>query len=857
MPLPKDVESWTHKSILIVQKTHKFLKVFPKTSTFCLDVDGQQCSIPWERTYWSYIKEFILEYQRITTDLYGPGIKQGRVITFDKTSSKVTPPWSAGHINYDDFYGGIGGSLITDQSECDIDKIGRSVGEAIEDLGQLSPLQLDVLGKWKAIERAKENSESVAYVGKDNTKKSVKWWVNSQLNHTKSEPKTLRNNATIVIIAADCDDSSAKTLLEETRLQKTQFNKLLLQQPKPDKSKIDGLRIVLINFITTPSASTESFIKIEDELDDESILFDRFDIFEQTNFRKTCNDLLVEIYGLSSLILKNIPMKDEANKAKLTVSVEILHPRCDIPYLGLPRYQDEDVFQLKEEVPIEESNPPQPTPKHFSHSSNIVAWGLPPKKTPTFVQSLPYTIADFTSREGMCASAYILHNNNNCFPEIFQLQPLDKGIEIAFAFAKGMDDEQLQLNVLDKHFYDTMLNIDIGKSAVKNAELCGRMFEVIEENMSNFEYSANSKPSYHIDFKKKRSFKGGFRSTGGEDVCFRTKLSQAHTFLGMKTLVKSTVTHRNRRMLDIISNFRFATPDHAAFFNAFVNRYFKKFVQAQAEDTQTTSPSNSGGSKILRSSKKSVFDMLLPKYKMLKLEFGAWSKSESVNENQTVLYKNLQNSKEIEKNRPIFDSRYYAVDPDDVLLRENNRYAPNYDSYPPIAPPPYWTCGPPLKINETAQYMYRDLVYFMTDVAYNPNKKVHREAIEEKMGKLKYMSNRNIQNQLNKPRDNRKRKLTFDLPCGKKMKLEVCNEDKDEATNNSTIVDLKTFEQLREQFKRAGQIPSYSSIKEKLKPLLADRSNCPLIKNSFFEGDQIFKDMLKEEEIKKAFCHYL
>ncbi|CEF70808.2 Cell cycle regulator Mat89Bb family-containing protein [Strongyloides ratti] len=710
------IENPTHKIFVIVHNTSSFNNVTKLTNLYKFKDDAQ---ISFQRDIFSIVKEMLLEFQRIIVDLYSPSDKYLYITTSDCEIDKKMFGWKEENCKYQYFAKTIENMKLMKDMEKErmISLMYKKIKESIFMIGKITPKQL----KFVELYYSDESNLS-------ETKKS-RWWDEkcaSILNDRNDENFSFFSNlGTLITIVHNFSEEDMKDIFEYV-------DNCILEH----KEKVHGVnRLRNVHFIVINVVDKEEplFKKYYTEGTGSKIRLDRYDIHLDGSSKGTIGFILREVFNLSSFTMTNIPMKDESN-SKLNLSVEMYHPQVDLPFISIKRFQESMktiACTLDEYECIKMFSNIKTSKSLITYTA---AWNSTPKRTPLLSQSLPFTVSDFSSREGSCANGFIL-GGKDIFPELLLNDLPLRGSELAFSLSKNIDNSKGQICIIDEALYESKNANESGGKNLADKRIMDKMFDFIELCTSNIEKIDEPDLMICKDLRNRLSVnptESLLQSVESQD-CFR--IDSIYAYLKAMIEIKERTKDEMKCILDVISNFRFVSKNHQDLFEGFCYYYFNDFVSAAEviKEKEIKERKNLKGKLAIRSTHKNVMEKFLKRFDDTKPEFAGWENEENDGKSIVQLYNNL-NKMNVEERIP-FQSKYVAPDFDQVLLGEYSKYTqPLSDDYLKIAPPPYFGGGIISAAYEKQRMEYRSYVNLLTNGALSKEMKVE---IEKKCEKLR------------------------------------------------------------------------------------------------------------------------
>uniref|UniRef100_A0A0N4Z0A7 Protein asunder n=1 Tax=Parastrongyloides trichosuri TaxID=131310 RepID=A0A0N4Z0A7_PARTI len=730
------VENYTHKILIIINNTPSF-NVLTKLVDKYIFKNGTE-ELSFQRHLFSIIKEMIFEIQRVLVDLYNDGDKFLNVIATDTMITQQNVSWINDSMVFSKLQNTLESiKLMEDDSKCR-EMLYSNVTKSIDALAKPTPTQIKFAKLFNKETCGKEDSTK---------KKHPKWWKvgNDYIDEDINTP--LINMGSLIVITHNFDDKQCLNLYEHTK-------KSIIKNRQKTKgfSKLDHSRLIIINAINEDPTLFKKYY-IHDEKS--NVHLDRYDIHFNDNSSATISSLLREIFNLSSFTMTNIPMKDESLNSKLCANVEMYHPMVFLPFEKMQKFIQNKESLAHSKMQYESINIIENRKEQKNYTTNKAAWNSAPKRTPLLQQSLPYTVSDFSSREGSCTNGFIL-GGKDIFPELITKDSNIKGVDLAFSLSKNFDKSYAQINILDEALYSSKTMNDSNTTPKGDPRIVLKMTEIIDNCLSSVEKTDTPGLTIDEDLLKARvvnPIQKVFISTESKD-CFRSDLSKIIKILSRTDYVDSTYPYLKaliekvaitgddwKCILDVISNFRYVSKSHELLYKSFCDYYFDDYLPLGGLTTPVIPRCNindKNNTKILRSTNKNMIDRFIKRYDDdEKPEFEAWRNPDNNGKSVIPLYPHLKeksNGDDDKEVRPLFESKYYAPDPDETLLSVYGHYSPILcDDYLKVAPPPYFGGCITYPIHEKKKIDYKTLVTFITNPALPKEKRILIEKESEKL----------------------------------------------------------------------------------------------------------------------------
>uniref|UniRef100_A0A0K0EB74 Protein asunder n=1 Tax=Strongyloides stercoralis TaxID=6248 RepID=A0A0K0EB74_STRER len=712
MIFQRSVENPSHKIFVIVHNTPSLNNITKLTNLYKFKDDAE---ISFQRSIFSIVKEMLLEFQRIIVDLYSPSDKFLQIITSDTKIGEKTFEWNEENCKYQNFAKTIENMNLMKEMEKEtmLNIMNKNLKESISFIGKATSKQL------KFVELCYNYLLNL-----NKEKNPVRWWKETPMNmlndRNDSNFSFFNNMGTIILIVHNFNEEDIKNVYECV-------NDGILEHKEKVHGvhKLKNIHFKLINIVDEEKPLFKKYY-IDDS--ESKIRFDRYDIHFNEDSKTTIGFILCEVFNLGSFTMTNIPMKDESN-SKLNLSVEMYHPQVDLPFLSIKKFQE----SMKTIALTLEEYECYKMFTNIKTNNNLItytaAWNSTPKRTPLLAQSLPFTVSDFSSREGSCANGFIL-GGKDIFPELLLEDLPLKGSELAFSLSKNIDNSKGQICIIDEALYESKNVNESGGKNLADKKIMVKMLDFIDSCTSNIEKTDRPGLIIDNDLKKGRlinPMENLLLSVESKD-CFRSELNKIIkilsrvdsvdcTYAYLKALIeiKERTIDEMKCILDVISNFKFVSRYHENLFKGFCYYYFKKHISS------TNLPKHNKFNKkkefkrkvAIRPTYRNVIEKFLKRFRDTKPEFAGWVNEENEGKSVVQLYNN-SNKFKIERRVP-FQSKYIALDNDQILLAEYSRWTqPLSDNYLRIAPPPYFGGGIDPTAYDKQRIEYRDYVERIT-----------------------------------------------------------------------------------------------------------------------------------------------
>ncbi|CEF65132.1 Hypothetical protein SRAE_1000338500 [Strongyloides ratti] len=659
------IENHTHKIFVIIHNTSSFNE---PTKLFNLYECTNKLQIKFSRNLFSIIKEMLLEFQRIIMDLYKLNDKFLNVVYTDKEFDKENVEWKIDYCRYNNYKNIIKDIKLMGETEMEnsLNLLYKNIKEGINVLGKPTSEQI------KFVELFYKTNNNLT-----SNKNSVKWWddidTTTILNDINDENFLFFNNmGTLIIIVNNFNDEECNNLYETIK------NNMLEHKINIHGiNKLKSLRLIMININNEQTTLFKKYCTFDSR---SNICFDRYDMCFDENTKESISILIREIFHLNSLTLTNIEMKDDFNP-KIFLDVEMFYPNTFVPFENVKQFEKsrETIFSTKMEYEnINLLTNVKSVKKLLTH---ISVWSLAQKTVPLLVQSLPYTLVDFSSRQGRCANNYIL-NEKYILPELIIKNKIFEKNKLAFCLSNNIDESNGQISVIDGEYYKSRRLKKSYERNLSNENIMNRMLDLINTCISTIEKT--NIPGLTIDNDLRKAYiispENKFPFSMNSKGCFRNNIDKIYPYLKTMIETRNMSKEEMKCILDVISNFRKASKNHEELYTDFCNFYFKDIITSNKSKTLKLLKSK------IKVTNKNMIGKFVKSYEDEKPEFSGWINNNNRNNRNVVfLYQNLNNINE----KQLFKSKYVVLDSNELLIKKYAEYIqPLSDEYLRMAPLP-------------------------------------------------------------------------------------------------------------------------------------------------------------------------
>uniref|UniRef100_A0A0N5BCG6 Protein asunder n=1 Tax=Strongyloides papillosus TaxID=174720 RepID=A0A0N5BCG6_STREA len=676
----------------------------------------------------------LLEFQRIIVDLYSSNEKYINIITTDTKVDEKNLAWKAENCIYRHFSKIIENiKVMEDVDEKYMeDSLYKNIDQCISLIGKITPSQK------KFIELFYSNKNNLL-----DGKKNHRWWdleFENILNDKNDRNFDFFNNlGMIILIVHNFNDEDVKNTFKH-------ISSSFLEH-KVNVHGCDRLKNIHLKIINVVDKEEPLFKKYCEEDLKSNIRLERYDIHLNENSKSTIGFVLREIFNLSSFTMTNIPMKDESN-LKLNINVEMYHPKVDLPFLNIKKFQDNLSSIASCTAEYECVNMSSNIKLTKNLTTITAAWNSTPKRVPLLLQSLPFTVSDFSSREGSCANGFIL-GGKDIFPDILLKDSSVKGSELAFSLSKNIDNLKGQICIIDEALYESKSANEKGGQNLADKKIVDKMVNFIDSCTSNIEITDSPGLMIDNDLKNERIVNplDGMMCSMESNDCFRSELNKITKILSRTDSIDSTYPYLKaiieskersndemKCILDVVSNFKYISKYHRNLYEGFCYYYFNKYITlGEKMKSRKFSSYKNIRNVTVKPTNKNVIERFLEFKEDNRPEFAGWCNNKNDVKLIVPLYQNL-NKLELEEKQP-YQSKYVAPDHDEDLLAEYSMHIqPLSDDYLKVAPPPYFGgCIIPAAF-EKQRMEYRNYVNLLTNGSLSKEMKIE---IERKCEKLR------------------------------------------------------------------------------------------------------------------------